>query len=179
MLSTRMSPTWCAKRIYKKLSFGWEIRRWWCGRHGCIDVLVISKKMERSQSGAKGEERWGSWCLMGDAPFACLLMSDSLVGHYDQRQESSWKLFKPINDYWPFIVLKVKKVQRILQQPRLDRVGKWSFFLDWRHRDLLFRYHLRWNWILFIFRWKIGHKGSTFGHTSDMKPMELDTFCFS
>ena len=89
--------------------------------------------------------------LMGDAPFACLLMSDSLVGHYDQQQESSWMLFKPINDYWPFIVLKVKKVQRILQQPRLDRVGKWSFFLDWRHRDLLFRYHLwkndeQWSW---------------------------------
>jgi hypothetical protein len=28
MLSTRMSPTWCAKWIYIKLSFGREIRRW-------------------------------------------------------------------------------------------------------------------------------------------------------
>jgi hypothetical protein len=125
-------------------------------------------------------KRGGGWALlMGDAPFACLLMSHSLMGHHDQRQESSKKLLKPINDSLPFIVIKVKKVQRNLQQPRLDRVGKWSFFLDRRHRDLLFRYHLRWNWILFIFRWKIGHKGSTFGHTSDMKPVELDTFCFS
>jgi hypothetical protein len=52
------------------------------------------------------------------------------MGHHDQRQESSKKLLKPINDSLPFIVIKVKKVQRILQQPRLDRVGKWSFFLD-------------------------------------------------
>jgi hypothetical protein len=86
-------------------AFGWEIRRWWCGRHGWIDLLVISKKMERSQ---RARERWmGS--LMGDAPFACLLMSHSLMGHHDQRQESSWKLFEPINDSWPFIVIKVKK----------------------------------------------------------------------
>jgi hypothetical protein len=46
---------------------------------------------------------------MGDAPFACLLMSLSLMGHHDQRQESSKKLFKPITDYLPFIVIKGKK----------------------------------------------------------------------
>ena len=70
-----------------------------------------------------------------------VLMSHSLMGHHDQRQESSKKLLKPIYDSWPFIVIKVEKVQRILQQPRLDRVGKWLFFLDWCHRDLLFQYH--------------------------------------
>jgi hypothetical protein len=44
ILSTRMSPTWCAKRIYAVAIFGWEIRRWWCGHHGWNDLLVISKK---------------------------------------------------------------------------------------------------------------------------------------
>jgi hypothetical protein len=65
--------------------------------------------MERSQSGASAKR--GGWALgyLGDAPFACLLMSDSLVGHHDQRQESSKILFKPINDSFPFIVIKVKK----------------------------------------------------------------------
>jgi hypothetical protein len=136
------------------------------------------------EKNGEDEERWmGSACLMGDAPFSCLLMSHSLMGHHDQRQESSKKLFKPVKDSWPFIVIKVEKVQRILQQPRLDRVGKRLFFLDWRPRDLLFRYHSngtgyflffveksdikgqhldtfliwnRWNWTHFVFRWKIG-----------------------
>ena len=167
---------------------------------------------------------WLNWCLGGvekngeiaerkercvDGRSACLLdvwrtvrllvlMSHSLMGHHDQRQESSKKLLKPIYDSWPFIVIKVEKVQRILQQPRLDRVGKCLFFLDWRHRDLLFRYHSdgtgyflffveksdikgqhsdtlpiwnRWNWTHFVFRIKIGHNISLIGHISDTKPM--------
>ena len=161
-------------------------------------VGLISWWFRKKWREISGAGEGGDGHLMGDAPFACLLMSLSLMGHHDQRQESSKKLLKPIYDSWPFIVIKVKKVQRILQQPRLDRVGKCLFFLDWRHRDLLFRYHSdgtgyflffveksdikgqhsdtlpiwnRWNWTHFVFRWKIGHNISIIGHISDMKPM--------
>jgi hypothetical protein len=78
---------------------------------GLISWWFWKKCRDRSE----GREVVGSIiCLMGDAPFTCLLMSLSLMGHHDQRQESSKKLLKPINDYLPFIVIKVKKVQRIL-----------------------------------------------------------------
>jgi hypothetical protein len=107
---------------------------------------VISKKWRDR----RGQREVDGLCLMGDAPFACLLMSLSLMGHHDQRQESSKKLFKPINDYLPFIFIKVKKVQRILHQPRLECIGKWLFFLI----DVT----------------------ETF--FSDITPMELDTFYF-
>jgi hypothetical protein len=136
---------------------------------------------------------------MGDTPFACLLMSHSLKGHHDQWQESSWKLFKPINDSWPFIVIKVKKSNGSYSNLGYIALENGHFFLDWRHRDLLFRYHSngtghhflffveksdikgqhldtlpiwnRWNWTHFVFRIKIGHNISIIGHISDMKPM--------